>query len=274
MNKALVREFREITRNRRGDISIRVTSAANSPDQNAKISAIEILKEEATTTPPFVIHTPDGKYDISIDASDAPELTDWADHKLAPILARWYPQIVSLLPGDGFTAPTQVNVNIARFEGVAYTTGNDVNVSAKWCSDEMNGEAIGSVVHELVHLVQQYGDAKVPWWLVEGMADYVRWFKYEPQSHGADMVWMRCQKNFSPRYDAGYRPSANFLNWIAEKYGEDLIAQVNSAARDRKYTAEFWTEHTGKTVEELGAEWKDSVKAQLNSLTATGKSDP
>lgn len=266
MNKALIKEFRGITANRRGNISIRITSTADSPDQNAKISAIEILKEEPSSTPPFTMQTPDGKYGISMDTSDAPELTDWADHTLMPILAQWYPRIAALLPSTDFAAPTHVNIEIRPMDGVAYTTDTHISVSSGWCTDQMRGEAVGSVVHELVHVVQQYGDSKVPGWVTEGMADYIRWFKYEPQSHGADMVWLRKQKrNFSPRYDGGYRITANFLNWLAEKYGANIVPELNAAARDRKYTADFWKENTGKTVEELGDEWKNDIETQLAS---------
>ena len=60
-------------------------------------------------------------------------------------------------------------------------------------------------------------------WLVEGTADYVRWFNYEPQSHGADIVWMRRLRHFTPRYDASYRISANFLNWVTEKYDKEIV---------------------------------------------------
>jgi predicted alpha-1,2-mannosidase len=46
MNKALVKEFPNITPDDRGNIDIRVASAKNSPDGNAKISGIEILKQD------------------------------------------------------------------------------------------------------------------------------------------------------------------------------------------------------------------------------------
>ncbi len=46
MNKALVKEFRGVAPDDQGNISIRINSTPNSPDQNAKISAIEILRDE------------------------------------------------------------------------------------------------------------------------------------------------------------------------------------------------------------------------------------
>ena len=207
--------------------------APDSPDQNAKISAIEIVKQDepASTgeSKPFVITTVDGKSSIAIDTSAAPELTDWAEHKLAPALAEWYPKIVALLPSEGFIALTNYTVTVKDMDGVAYTSGADVSVSKQWIQDQMNGEAIGSLVHESVHVVQQYPHGDAPGWIVEGMADYVRWFRYEPQSHGADIVWMRKQgKTFSPHYDDSYRVSANFLSWVTEKYDSNAVTEVNA----------------------------------------------
>jgi len=269
MDKALVKEFRNIMPNRRGNISIHVAATQNSPDQNAKISGIEIIKQDSTaeaSRPPYVIQTVDGKCDIAIDTSAAPELTDWAENKLAPVLAEWYPKIVALLPSPGYTAPSAYYLTIMPMDGVAYTTGTNVFASAGWCTDQMNGEAVGSLVHEAVHVVQQYHFDNAPTWLVEGMADYVRWFKYEPQSHGADIVWMRkLGKNFSPHYNDSYRISANFLNWVTENYDSNIVTEVNAALRQGSYTDSFWRQHTGKSVQDLGTQWKYDISKQLQS---------
>jgi len=268
MNKALVKEFR-VRPNRRGNIVIHVAATPDSPDQNAKISAIEILKDDSTR-PPYVFQTVDGKCTIAIDISSAPELADWVQHKLAPVLAQWYPKITALLPSDGFTAPTGYTITVQQMDGVAYTTGTNVFVSESWCNDQMNGEAVGSLVHESVHVVQQYNFADVPSWLVEGMADYVRWFKYEPQSHGADIAWMRRQgSDFSPSYDGSYRISANFLDWVTRKYDSNIVTEVDAVARQDKYTDDFWKQKTGKTLQELGTEWKSEIDAQLHSASAS-----
>ena len=265
MNKAVVKEFR-VRASRRGNIAIRIMATPNSPDQNAKITAIEILKDDSSAAP-FVFRTDDGKCAVAIDTSAAPELTDWADHKLAPVLAAWYPKIVAMLPSDGYTAPAAYTITVQAMDGVAYTTGTNVFVSEQWCNDQMNGEAVGSLVHESVHVVQQY-HFDVPSWLVEGMADYVRWFKYEPQSHGADILWMRGRgANFSPNYNGSYRVSANFLNWLTEKYDKNIVTEVDAVARDGKYSDDFWKQRTGKTLDELGAEWKREIETQLRQNT-------
>jgi len=280
MNKALVKEFPDVAPDAQGNIVIRISATPDSPDQNAKISGIEILKPEdaAQIAAPaaFVIKTVDGKSQITIDTAAAPELKDWAENKLAPVLAEWYPKIVALLPSEGYTAPTRYKITIKPMDGVAYTAGTAVTANSTWLKSEIGREAIGSLVHESVHVVQQYGLARrnnpdatrSPGWLVEGMADYVRWFLYEPQSHGADIVWMRKRRNFTPRYDASYRVTANFLNWVTKKYDPTIATQMNAAMREGKYSDDLWKQDTGKTMQELGAEWKQDIETQLAASPA------
>jgi len=271
----VVKEFPDVATDARGNIVIRITAAPDSPDQNAKISGIEILKQEsgrqagAQTASPaqFDIRTADGKCVVTINIVEAPGLENWAKDELGPALAEWYPKIVAMLPSEGFTAPEHFSIAIKPMDGVAYTTGTDVFASEKWIKNQIKGEAIGSLVHEVVHVVQQYGKHgyadHAPGWLVEGVADYIRWFKYEPGSHGADIVWMRSMRHFTPRYDGGYRVTANFLNWVSEKYDHDIVRQLNAAMREGKYDEGLWKEYTGKDIQELGVEWKKDIEPQL-----------
>jgi predicted alpha-1,2-mannosidase len=270
LNKAVVKEFRDIAPDAQGNITIHITAAPNSPDQNAKISGIEILRpgtaDEKDPTDFFVVETTDGKSQIKIDTTAAPALKDWATNQLGPVLAAWYPKIVALLPSDGFTAPSHFKVILRPMDGVAYTAGTTVDANSEWLQSEIGREAIGSLVHECVHVVQQYGRngyVNNPGWLVEGMADYVRWFKYEPQSHGADIVWMRRQHHFHPHYDDSYRISANFLDWTSRKYDENLVTQLNAAMRNGNYRDDLWKQCTGKPLMELGAEWQQEITRQL-----------
>lgn len=273
INKAVVREFPNVTPDAQGNIVIRITAAPGSPDQNAKISGIEILRPgtadetDAAAAPiVFTVKTVDGRDQIKFDVTAAPELKDWAQNQLAPVLAEWYPKIVAMLPSDGYTAPRRFRITLKPMDGVAYTAGTRVVANSNWLKTELQGEAIGSLVHECVHVVQQYGHNggnDNPGWLVEGMADYVRWFKYEPQSHGADLVWLQHQRHPRPRYDGSYRISANFLNWVTEKYDPNIVAELNAAMRAGTYDDSLWKQHTGKALPDLGAEWKQELLKQL-----------
>jgi len=224
--------------------------------------------------PPFTVKTADGNYAITINTAQAPELQNWATNQLAPVLVEWYPKIVALLPSQGFTAPTHFNLTLKPMDGVAYTSGTEVVANSRWLLTQLHGEAIGSLVHEMVHVVQQFNGDN-PGWLVEGTADYVRWFKYEPQSHGADLVWLRKWHHFTPHYDASYRVSANFLNWVTERYDPKIVTQLNAAMRADKYDESLWRKYTGKTVEQLGGEWKQAIESQIASPpTASSAPDP
>ena len=205
---------------------------------------------------------------IHIDSCDTPELQDWANRVLSPVVRDWYPKICALLPGKDFTPAREVRIRFdPRMEGVAATGGTQVNCAAAWFRANLRGEAAGSVVHELVHVVQQYeigpragtGAEPAPGWLVEGIADYIRWFVYEPQSHGADKVWIKRVPPTEIRYDAGYRLSANFLDWVVANYDSGIVRKLNAALRDGTYRKELWKNFTGHDLDELGEKWRQQL---------------
>ena len=234
--------------------------------------------ESGGDAPPFVVNSTDGYCKITIDTSKAPDLKEWAEQKLAPVLAEWYPKLTAMLASDGYQPPTNFSVMIAPGQGVAATGGNRVTANSDWLKRELNREAVGSLVHEEVHVVQRYGggrrgnpDSKrPPGWLVEGIPDYIRWFLYEPKSHGADAVFFKARRSQNLNYDGRYRVSANFLNYVVEKYDKekDLITKLNAACRQGKYSDDFWKDSTGKTISELNDEWKAALQKQIEASSS------
>jgi hypothetical protein len=132
---------------------------------------------------------------------------------------------------------------------------------------ELKGEAVGAVFHELVHVVQQYGRVRrnnpaatsTPGWVVEGIPDYIRWYIFEPQTRGAEIAPRNIER---ARYDASYRVSANFLNWVVANHDKDLVRKLNVVAREGNYSADLWTKLTGHTLQDLGDKWKASLTAK------------
>jgi hypothetical protein len=120
----------------------------------------------------------------------------------------------------------------------------------------------------MVHVVQDYGRARrrnrdatrTPGWLVEGMADYIRWFLYEPETKGAEITARNLPR---ARYDASYRVTGNFLNWVTLRYDQDLVRKLNALAREGKYTDQAWRESTGKSVQDLGEEWRQELEQRI-----------
>jgi Peptidase of plants and bacteria len=216
-----------------------------------------------------------GKYTATIDTTETPDLTDWAEKQLAPTVAEWYPQLVKMLPSPGYSAPTHFSITFrADKKGVADTAGTRINCAAAWFRGELNGQAKGAIVHEMVHVVQQYGGARRtnphpmpnPGWLVEGIPDYIRWYKYEPASKGAAISKRNVEH---VKYDDSYRVSANFLNWAVQKYDKNLIAELNASMREGTYTEEIWKQLTGKSVQDLGTEWKTELLKSLGVAPTT-----
>ena len=157
--------------------------------------------------------------------------------------------------------------------------GGRISCNSAWFRRNLKGEATGSVVHEMVHVVQQYGRVRrddpnatrPPGWLVEGIADYIRWFLFEPQTKGAEIT----ERSFPrARYDASYRVTGNFLNWATEKYDRELVVKLNAAARQGRYREDIWKSCTGKTLAELGDEWRESHRVRLGIAGANEGAGP
>jgi hypothetical protein len=183
-----------------------------------------------------------------------------------------------MLPSKGYQAPSRLSITFSsNMQGVAAASGTRIRCGAGWFRRQLHGEAKGAVVHELVHVVQQYGRARRtnrnatrnPGWLVEGIADYIRWFLYEPQTRGAEVTSRNIAR---ARYDSSYRISGNFLNWVTETYDKNIVRKLNTAARQGKYNEKLWKEATGRNVQELGDEWKQSLEKKIaNDAVSTAK---
>ena len=137
-------------------------------------------------------------------------------------------------------------------KGVAYTSGNTITIAGDWI--KKSPDDYGMVVHELTHVIQQYRRTKrTDGWLVEGIADYVRYFKYEP---GPSIGRMGRNAN----YRQGYRTAARFLDWIERTHDKGIVVKVNKALRKGEYKDDLFKEDTGKSLDDLWAEFSASQK--------------
>jgi hypothetical protein len=213
--------------------------------------------------------TDDGQFRFTVDTTVAPDLTDWCDQTLNPVVCEWYPRIVGMLPSEKFEPPQTVALRFRDDMGgtPASASRATINLNAAWFRTQLQREAAGAVVHELVHVAQQYRHRRSnpramspPGWIVEGVPDYIRWFLYEPQTRGAEIT----ERNFAnARYDSSYRISANFLNWVTETHDKELVSKLNAAARQGLYEEALWVEWTGKSLSELGDDWKEFHRRRL-----------
>jgi hypothetical protein len=189
--------------------------------------------------------------EIAVDVTDAPEMKEWAD-KVALLCERHYPMICDELKSDGFKPRTTISMTLRKnYKGVAAAGGGRITGSVSYF--QKHPEDMGAMIHETVHCVQSYRTGNNPGWLVEGIADYIRFFKYEPGKIG----------KLNPkraRYDGSYRISAAFLAYVTDKYDPQLVRKLNKAMREGEYSPAIWNVLTKKSVQELDQEWRASLQ--------------
>lgn len=219
------------------------------PFGNTFYSEIDVIDRKA---PAAAIPADPPAPGITVDTSGAPEMKAYGE-RVKKLAEEWYPLITAKLPSNGFVPPARVTIAFRKdYEGVAEAAGNRVVCSAKWFTD--HPDDLGAIVHELVHVVQQYGRGDRPGWLVEGIADYIRFYHYEPPENR-----LRPDPDRS-KYSDSYRTSAAFLHWAQETYDKDLVVKLNAACRRAEYGDDLWERYTKKSLEELGREWRDSLR--------------
>jgi len=212
----------------------------------------------------------EGGFRYTIDLGPAPDLAGWVEERLMPVVEAWYPKIIALLPSEGYEAPVEVRLEFRDDMGgtPAYAAANRVAMNAVWFRRQLDGEALGCVVHELVHVVQSYRRARftnrnplpVAGWVTEGIADYIRWFLYEPAAGGASLTRRNIDR---ARHDASYRISAHFIDWAIRGHDADLLRKLNAAAREGRLHDEMWEEWTGHDLAELEKQWLGEARLRL-----------
>lgn len=172
-----------------------------------------------------------------------------------------YPLIVKTLHAEKAKMHPAVRIVVTyRYGGVAATSGSGfgdrestptIEVSAKYAL--AHPDDLGMIVHEMVHVVQSYPTYD-PGWLVEGIADWVRWFYYEPIDKRPHPDPAKATAR-----DA-YRTTAAFLFWASGKYDADLVPKLSAAFQANTYKESMFKDMTGKTLDELNSEWIQSLK--------------
>ncbi len=204
-------------------------------------------------------HTAGGKaFDYTLDTSQASDLKGWAENTLRPAIDIWYPIICAGTASEGYTAPEKFTITFKSMPGVAYTAGTDVTVSIEWIRSQYRkpswNQATGSIIHELVHVAQQYRSSNNPVWLTEGIADYFRWFCYEPVSRRPKLANPEKSK-----YSDSYQVTAGFLEYVVEKHDRNFIIQINSDMRHGVYKDDLWKDYTGISLTDLWREYVNSL---------------
>lgn len=188
---------------------------------------------------------------INLDVTDAPYTKAWGE-KAKEVVISWYPMVTSLLATETWKAPNEINIVIKKELNVpAYAAGNTLTINGKWITD--HPDDVGVMVHELAHIVQSYPRNKVDTgWLVEGIADYIRWWRYEPE---APRPRINVEK---AKYTDAYRTTAYWLAWVSRKYDMRLVPALDAELRKGDDPMPIFEKFTKKKADELWKEFIDS----------------
>ncbi|RYG66553.1 hypothetical protein EON80_15200 [bacterium] len=185
---------------------------------------------------------------VTIDYTDFPAGEAWAKEAKI-VVEQWFPAVWQMLGTQGQVPPEEITLVFAKEQDApAFAGGGRISVSGPWITQ--HPDDLGMMVHELTHLIQKYPNFPgKPGWLVEGIADYTRWWRYEPETPRPKIDPL---KN---KYTDSYRTTAAFLAFIANKYDKGLVPKLDKTLRDRTYKDSVFVEITGKDLDTLWNEF-------------------
>lgn len=138
------------------------------------------------------------------------------------------------------------------YKGVAATSNGRVVFSPAYMAK--HPQDVDVVTHEVMHIVQNYGESVDPGWLTEGIADYAR-YQFGVDNVGAN--WTLPEVKPTQSYKNSYRITARFFAWMEAKVKPGIIKAVDKSLRNHTYTDGIWKTMTGKDLDEL---WADYLK--------------
>lgn len=189
---------------------------------------------------------------ITLDVSEAPELRAWGERAKA-ICEAQYPILCDMLDSEGFVPHRDVSIVFKQdMEAPAATGGGVMYVNPRHVA--AHPEDFGMMVHELVHVVQAYPPSKADMgWLTEGIADYIRFYVYEPGSDRSRIDTARAS------YRQGYRTTAAFLNHLVQTRDAAIIRKLNALMRRGECDDSSFKALVG---EELDVLWSEFIAAE------------
>ncbi|HLO40013.1 MAG TPA: basic secretory protein-like protein [Phycisphaerales bacterium] len=198
---------------------------------------------------------------ITVKAEDAPDLQEWGN-EVAKLCEEWYPRLSELLASEGYTPPTAVNIVFRPALRVPAMAGGDtITVNAAYVRDHKGDK--GMLIHEVTHIIQAYPRQKEDLgWLTEGIADYIRFWLYEPQTRQHPINKEKAS------YRNSYRVAGAFLGWLVETHDKEIVTKLNAKLRAGNADASIFNELLNKSVDDL---WKEFIEAGAPSAPALGE---
>ena len=179
---------------------------------------------------------------------------------LARLADGWWRTITTQLASPGFTPVDQITIEFSdiKIPGVpALTRGSVIEVDARGLLARLRDpDTLAMVAHEMVHVAQRYPAA--PGWLVEGIADYMRYYVLIPDDPS---------RAFRPQHASwhdGYQASAGFLDWIEQAH-PGTVTRVNAALRRAEDGEAMLRETIGQPLQDA---WTAYIASKPYAITS------
>lgn len=193
-----------------------------------------------------------GGFTLSFECK-AKDFSSATSQKLIDTFFKVYPEIVKTYNKK---AARKVSFVIdPDYDGVAATSDDRVVFSSKYMTSHPGD--IDVVTHEVMHIVQAYGDkCEMPGWITEGIADYVR---YANGVDNAAAGWKLPDFKKGQSYENSYRITARFFAWMEKSGYQGIVKKLDVTGRKNTYgNGEVWKTITGKTLDEIWAEYENN----------------
>ncbi len=189
---------------------------------------------------------------ISVNLEDNKEFEPQIK-QITQLYFQHWPLIASKLNAPIDTIPHELILNFQEKMGhPAHVNGNHMVIEGNHIRQHPD-DLSGVFIHELTHFVQNYPPG-APGWFVEGTADYIR-YKTFPHSKWAKRNQAHTNKS---KPLGAYWNSTAFLLWIEKTYHPNTVSRISRICKDGKYSKNVWKEITGKSLDELIKEYKQS----------------
>jgi hypothetical protein len=190
---------------------------------------------------------------FEIDVTADPDTKEWMEAAQS-LATAWFPTICTLLATEDFKAPSKITLRIAKKQDApAYASGPMISVSSEWIKAHPGD--LGMIIHELTHVIQAYPrNSHDTGWLTEGIADYIRWIRYEPEAPRRKINLEKAT------YHDAYTTTAYFLGYASYKYNRGLVPALDRALRHAEDPMPLFESMTGKTADTLWKEYTDTLR--------------
>ena len=227
-------------------IAASLTFAAHSSWAAEKPLAAQRLHLTAKT-----VATP--KVKMVFEGEPTAEVRAWAD-EAAFVVLEWWPQVAHLLATENFQPPASLTLRFkSEMKEPAFRNAEGLTINVNWITK--HPDDFGMIIHEMTHAIQDYhGVPREAGWLIEGIADYIRYWHYEPE------VPHRRMDPAKASYRDGYSTTGAFLAWIMVKYDRRTVRRLDAALRAGKYSDAIFEEITGKALDPLWTEFIANIR--------------